>query len=201
MICATFSATPITTGDEMVNVLREDVIAEEMIKRGIVLNPAIDVSQTGGLTANQWLIKEALKKREELASAYRDLGVNINPLLLIQLPNDTTETNTADDNTIKEEVMEYLKVMYNITTDNGKLAVWLSNEKENLANLEAPDNLTEVLLFKQAIALGWDCPRAAVLLIFRKLESFTFTMQTIGRILRMPEQKYYTKDVLKMFPL
>ena len=63
--------------------------------------------------------------------------------------------------------MEYLKVMYNITTDNGKLAVWLSNEKENLANLEAPDNLTEVLLFKQAIALGWDCPRAAVLLIFR----------------------------------
>lgn len=192
------SATPITTGDEMVNVLREDVIAEEMIKRGIVLNPAIDVSQAGGLTANQWLIKEALKKREELASAYRDLGVKINPLLLIQLPNDTTETNTADDNTIKEEVMEYLKVMYNITTDNGKLAVWLSNEKENLANLEAPDNLTEVLLFKQAIALGWDCPRAAVLLIFRKLESFTFTMQTIGRILRMPEQKYYTKDVLNM---
>ena len=192
------SATPISTGDEMVNVLREDVIAEEMIKRGIVLNPAISESQSDGLTANQWLIKEALKKREELALAYRDLGVNINPLLLIQLPNDTSETNTADDNTIKEEVMEFLKAKYNITADNGKLAVWLSNEKENLANLEASDNLTEVLLFKQAIALGWDCPRAAVLLIFRKLESFTFTMQTIGRILRMPEQKYYTKDVLNM---
>ena len=192
------SATPITTGDEMVNVLREDVIAEEMIKNGIVLNPAIDVSRSDGLTANQWLIKEALNKRNELAAAYRELGVGINPLLLIQLPNDSSEANTAEDNTIKEEVIEYLRAMHDITTDNGKLAVWLSNEKENLINLEAPDNLTEVLLFKQAIALGWDCPRASVLLIFRKLDSFTFTMQTIGRILRMPEQKYYSKEALNM---
>ena len=192
------SATPITTGDEMVNVLREDVIAEEMIKSGIVLNPAIDVAHSGGLTANQWLIKEALNKRNELATIYKEVGVNINPLLLIQLPNDSSESNTTEDNTIKEEVMEYLRAMHDITTENGRLAVWLSNEKENLANLEAPDNLTDVLLFKQAIALGWDCPRAAVLLIFRKLDSFTFTMQTIGRILRMPEQKYYAKDALNM---
>lgn len=192
------SATPVTTGDEMVNVLREDVIAEEMIKNGIVLNPAIDVSRSDGLTANQWLIKEALNKRNELAAAYKELGVGINPLLLIQLPNDSSEANTAEDNTIKEEVIEYLRAMHDITTENGKLAVWLSNEKENLVNLEAPDNLTEVLLFKQAIALGWDCPRAAVLLIFRKLDSFTFTMQTIGRILRMPEQKYYSKEALNM---
>ena len=192
------SATPVTTGDEMVNVLREDVIAEEMIKNGIVLNPAIDVSRSDGLTANQWLIKEALNKRNELAAAYKELGVGINPLLLIQLPNDSSEANTAEDNTIKEEVIEYLRAMHDITAENGKLAVWLSNEKENLDNLEALDNLTEVLLFKQAIALGWDCPRAAVLLIFRKLDSFTFTMQTIGRILRMPEQKYYSKEALNM---
>lgn len=192
------SATPITTGDEMVNVLREDVIAEEMIKSGIVLNPAIDVAHSDGLTANQWLIKEALNKRDELAAAYKEIGAGINPLLLIQLPNDSSEANTDEDNTIKEEVIEYLRAMHDITTENGKLAVWLSNEKENLENLEAPDNLTEVLLFKQAIALGWDCPRAAVLLIFRKLDSFTFTMQTIGRILRMPEQKYYSKEALNM---
>lgn len=192
------SATPITRGDEMVNVMREDVIAEEMIKNGIVLNPAIDVAHSDGLTANQWLIKEALNKRNELAAAYNEIGVNINPLLLIQLPNDSSEANTAEDNTIKEEVIEYLRAMHDITNANGKLAVWLSNEKENLSNLEAPDNLTDVLLFKQAIALGWDCPRAAVLLIFRKLDSYTFTMQTIGRILRMPEQKYYSKDTLNM---
>ena len=67
-----------------------------------------------------------------------------------------------------------------------------------MEGLENPDNMTEVLLFKQAIALGWDCPRAAVLLIFRKLQSNQFTIQTVGRILRMPEQKFYKNDLLNV---
>ncbi len=78
------------------------------------------------------------------------------------------------------------------------MAVWLANEKSNLAGLERPDNLAKVLLFKEAIALGWDCPRAAVLLIFRKLQSEQFTIQTVGRILRMPEQRHYPKEVLNI---
>ncbi len=88
--------------------------------------------------------------------------------------------------------------MCDITEENGKLAVWLSNEKSNLAGLEKPDNLAQVLLFKEAIALGWDCPRAAVLLIFRKLQSDRFTIQTVGRILRMPQQKHYPNDLLNV---
>lgn len=78
------------------------------------------------------------------------------------------------------------------------MAIWLSKEKANLANLEKKDNIAEVLLFKQAIALGWDCPRAAVLLIFRKMQSDTFTIQTVGRILRMPEQRFYTDNALNV---
>ena len=58
--------------------------------------------------------------------------------------------------------------------------------------------MAQVLLFKEAIALGWDCPRAAVLLIFRKLSSDQFTIQTVGRILRMPEQHHYTDDRLNV---
>lgn len=190
------SATPITRGDEMVTVYRDEVIREEMIKEQVVLNPQIDVSKTGGLTATEWLIQEALSKRKELAAAYAKLGVKINPLLLIQLPNDNSENNTTDDETIRQEVVACLDATYGINTNNGKLAVWLSGEKTNLEGIESFDNLTEVLLFKQAIALGWDCPRAAVLLIFRKVESFTFTTQTVGRIMRMPEQKYYTEPSL-----
>lgn len=190
------SATPITRGDEMVTVYRDEVIREEMIKEQVVLNPQIDVSKTGGLTATEWLIQEALSKRKELAAAYAKLGVKINPLLLIQLPNDNSENNTTDDETIRQEVVACLDATYGINTNNGKLAVWLSGEKTNLEGIESFDNLTEVLLFKQAIALGWDCPRAAVLLIFRKVDSFTFTTQTVGRIMRMPEQKYYTEPSL-----
>jgi type III restriction enzyme len=189
------SATPITNGDQMVNISREKVIHEEMIKEGIILNPAIDAANDG-LTLNQRLTKLAIKKREEIAEAYKKLGVNINPLLLIQLPNDTSENLSSEEQTIADGVTNYLDTMCNINVNNGKLAIWLSGKKENLDGIEKNDNLTEALLFKQAIALGWDCPRAAVLLIFRKLDSVQFSVQTVGRILRMPEQKFYTDDLL-----
>jgi type III restriction enzyme len=190
------SATPKSRPDEKVTVHRKDVIRAEMIKEEVVLNPDLHIDGMQDSTLDEFLIKTALEKRNQLAEAYRELGVNINPLLLIQLPNDSKATMTAEDTAVAEHVRLYLDAVKGINTDNGKLAVWLSNEKTNLDNIEQPDNLTEVLLFKQAIALGWDCPRAAVLLIFRKLNSDTFTIQTVGRILRMPEQHFYTHPIL-----
>lgn len=194
------SATPKTSfPDERTKVYRQDVIAAEMIKKEVVLNPEIEVTASEEeRTLNERLIKVALEKRNQIAEAYKAEGVNINPLLLIQLPNDKKESMTVEDEKVADQVKTYLKNMYDITVENGKLAVWLSNEKENLTGLELPDNLAQVLLFKEAIALGWDCPRAAVLLIFRKLQSDQFTIQTVGRILRMPEQKHYPNELLNV---
>lgn len=190
------SATPITAHpEEKVKVHRQNVIEEQMIKEGVVINPALDFS-TPEMSLTQHLVSLALKKRNELAEAYKRLGVNINPLLLIQLPNDGSESMSTEDTSIKDEVTLYLDTIHGINTTNNRLAVWLSGEKVNVDGLEQNDNMTEALLFKQAIALGWDCPRAAVLLIFRKIESFTFGAQTVGRILRMPEQKFYQDDRL-----
>ena len=193
------SATPKTKNpNEKVRVYRQDVIAAEMIKKEVVLNPEIELDFREEQTLNQNLIKAALDKRNQIAEEYQKLGVNINPLLLIQLPNDTKETMTSEDEAVAEQVKIYLDSICGINVENGLLAVWLSKEKENLENLERKDNMTQVLLFKEAIALGWDCPRAAVLLIFRKLQSDQFTIQTVGRILRMPEQKHYPKELLNV---
>lgn len=192
------SATPKSNSDHKVTVSREEVIKEEMIKKQVVLNPDITKGYNNENELNIHLIKCALEKRRLLAEAYRKEGSNINPLLLIQLPNDSSESMSSEDIAIAEQVKTYLREIKDITTENQKLAVWLSNEKANLEGLEQPDSMTEVLLFKQAIALGWDCPRAAVLLIFRKLQSNQFTIQTVGRILRMPEQKFYKNDLLNV---
>ena len=192
------SATPKTGSDHIVTVSREEVVKEEMIKKQVVLNPDITKGYNDENELNIHLIQCALEKRRLLAEAYKKEDTNINPLLLIQLPNDTSESMTSEDAAIADQVKTYLREIKDITTDNKKLAVWLSSEKENLEGLEQPDNMTEVLLFKQAIALGWDCPRAAVLLIFRKLQSNQFTIQTVGRILRMPEQKFYKNDLLNV---
>lgn len=188
------SATPKTVvcGDvELVKVKREDVIEAEMIKKEVVLNPDIDVDANEPLSLDERLLKIALARRQDIADEYERLGINIKPLLLIQLPNDTKEAMTSEDTATYEICRQYLEACADITVANGKLAIWLSNEKENLDGLEKNDNLAQVLLFKEAIALGWDCPRAAVLLIFRKLKSDQFTIQTVGRILRMPEQRHY----------
>lgn len=183
------SATPLYQSDYGYTIKRNDVVEAEMIKQGVILNPALDAHNQHGQSLNQVLMELAVKKREEIVEAYKKMGVKINPLLLIQLPNDT-KTESVLDNQIREEV-EILLEVKGITTKNNRLAVWLSNNKINLDSIEAPDSMVDVLLFKQAIALGWDCPRAAVLLIFREIQQETFTIQTVGRILRMPEQKHY----------
>ena len=159
-------------------------------------NLLIRDTEQHALTVNQRLLQRALRKRDELAAAWQEYGIN--PLLLVQLPNDTKEALGDDERKIADEVKAYLTdPAIDISEENGRLAVWLSKEKSpNLADIVRSDDPTRVLLFKQAIALGWDCPRAAVLLIFRDLKSLVFTTQTVGRILRMPQQHFYTDDRL-----
>ena len=188
------SATPITVGCPLIDVPREKVIAEEVIKKGIYLNPQLHGSDNQEVSLNIHLLEAALKRRNALAKAYHEYGIN--PLLLIQLPDDKHDSLSANEKKLIEAIKTYLDVKKNINVENNKLAIWLSGVKENVLGNEKKDCITEVLLFKQAIALGWDCPRAAVLLIFRDLHSMTFTIQTVGRILRMPDLHHYTNDMM-----
>ena len=195
------SATPDYPKDnnyEKIVIDRHDVVKEEMIKKDVMLNPDVDTqkAEDEGLGIEGYLLKLALLKREELKARYAKIGGMINPLLLIQLPNDNKKVS-ADDNKIVDIVKTYLALpQIDITEANGKLGVWLSEDKKNIDDIAKDDNLTEVMLFKEAISKGWDCPRAAILLIFRKTDSRKFTIQTVGRILRMPQQKYYSDDTL-----
>ena len=175
---------------EIKKISLNEVKAEEMIKSEIAVNPEFMEIKVGLKSADELVIGQALKKREELAAMYKKEGTGINPLVLIQLPDKKSDMTDK-----KEEVLKILKDKFNITEENGKLAVWLSEDKsDTLVNIEKNDNEVEMLIFKQAIALGWDCPRASILVIFRESKSFVFTIQTIGRIMRMPELKYYLKE-------
>lgn len=185
------SATPHLTDKvaEIEKVRLADVKEEEMIKSEITINPEFLDIEVGRNSADEIVIQQALKKRAELVKMYTKEGANINPLVLVQLPDNKSNLISK-----KEAIVEILSNK-GITEANGKLAVWLSEEKsDNLPNIEKNNSEVEVLVFKQAIAIGWDCPRASILVIFRESKSFTFTIQTIGRIMRMPELKYYSKE-------
>lgn len=187
------SATPHMSSDNIVRVKFEHVIKEGMIKEKISLNPNLKEDKLEGVGSEEFILREALKKREELQKKFEKIGKSdINPLLLVQLPDN----NSLDFTDKKEEIEEMLAKKFNISTSNGKMAVYLSEDKRNLENISKNDNEVEVLLFKQAIALGWDCPRAYILVLFREWHSEIFSIQTVGRIMRMPEIMRYNIEEL-----
>lgn len=198
------TATPKISGDETVPVFREHVIAEEMIKKQIAINPdaenvikgttieGFQIETSDKDTTNELLIKMALAKREQLKNYYEKEGSDVNPLLIIQLPDKRADFD------LKDEIVSILEKNHKITVNNGKLAIYLSEDKENLETITKNNSPVEVMIFKQAIALGWDCPRASILALFRDWRSIVFSIQTVGRIMRMPELKHYNIDDLNI---
>ena len=185
------SATPILK-EKISSLYRteiEDVQDEEMIKNEVLINPKIDQEVIDENSVTELVIKQSITKHLELKTMYDDEGTNINPLILVQLP--PSRKGIIDK---KDEIIDEYK-RHGKTVGNGKLAIWMSDDKTpNLPNIEKNNSEVDVLLFKQAIAIGWDCPRAAILVVFRETKKLEFTIQVIGRIMRMPEQKHYSKN-------
>jgi len=175
---------------------RQDVVQEQMIKKSVRLNIGLDPEQQNGENVHIHLLRTAFQKKQELQRLYdAELGPNvINPLLLIQLPSDNAALS-EEDKSIRDVLVGLLSNEYDVSTNNGRLAIWLSGERDT-DGLEAPNALQDVLIFKQAIAQGWDCPRAAVLVSYRPVQNVDFGIQTVGRILRMPHQRHYESDDL-----
>lgn len=202
------SATPKIASDEVVTVYRQKVVEEEMIKKRIAINPDfkntvlqqmpsgdIKVQSDAEESTNEFVIRTALEKRNELDKQFSEENSSVNPLMLIQLPD-----RRQGQMDFKDEIIDILKDNHNITIENGRLAIYLSGDdnKKNLATIRKKDCPVEVMIFKQAIALGWDCPRASILVLFRDWRSIIFSIQTVGRIMRMPELKHYDSDDLNV---
>jgi type III restriction enzyme len=173
-----------------------DVIKSGLIKEETVVNAEIGTYKDIAKSTDDALIAAALAKRKDLLGRYKKTGVQINPLVLIQLPSER-DTLSAVDLSMKERLIKLLKDEYDITFENGKLAMWLTGvNKENLEGITDPNNKAEVLIFKTAIAKGWDCPRADILVMLREIQSIIFKVQTVGRIMRMLELKHYADQEL-----
>jgi type III restriction enzyme len=121
------------------------------------------------------------------------LDANVTPLILIQLPD--RKTNTED---ILRERVEKILDSHGISVKKQNLGIHLSGHHENLEDIKKNDSEIRVLIFKQALALGWDCPRAQILVLFRVWKSVVFSIQTVGRIMRMPEpdKGHYENNIL-----
>jgi type III restriction enzyme len=186
------SPTEISLGTAgWVEVPASDVIEEGLIKKEIIINPSIDGLSENEKDSQEVVLEAAFQKREEIQKIYDEMNVDINPLVLIQIPN-------ADAGEAKLSAVIDFLAQKDVTEGNGKLAIWLNDHSssENLDFVSLNTSSIQFLVFKQAIDTGWDCPRAHILVKFRESKSETFEIQVVGRILRMPEQKHYANDIL-----
>jgi type III restriction enzyme len=190
------SATPQTNG-VTVEVDRINVVREGLIKEKIIFQTEEDLTRKEfvGMDQDDILLTLAYNKRIELVKLYKKLGVEISPLVMIQLPNDDKAKKDAIGSTKHDLIVSFLKSK-GVFED--EIAVWLSEDKVNLKDIEKNDSPVAYLLFKQAAATGWDCPRASVLVMFREIKNPTFAIQTVGRILRMPLGTHFPKPELNL---
>ena len=171
---------------EIIDIPEEEVIAAGLIKKMLVINQDFPQTiETEDQTA--FLLEKALGKQRELRAAFLQNDTDINPLIVIQIPNKSES--------LQDGVERYLETQ-GLTYENGQLAVWLSDQHENLEGIDEPNATTSAVIIKQAVATGWDCPRAHILVKLRDNMDETFEIQTIGRIRRMPEAKHYESDLL-----
>lgn len=170
----------------MIDIPEEDVIAEGLIKKLLIINENFEqhINVDDQIT---YLLDKAIDKQLELHSEYIKQKAEINPLIIVQIPNKS--------DALLNRVEEYFESK-GITYENNLLAVWLSDKKQNLKDIEEPNAESIAVIIKQAVATGWDCPRAQILVKLRDNMSETFEIQTIGRIRRMPEAKHYENDLL-----
>ena len=171
---------------EIIDIPEEEVIAAGLIKKMLVINQDFPQTiETEDQTA--FLLEKALGKQRELRAAFLQNDTDINPLIVIQIPNKSES--------LQDGVERYLETQ-GLTYENGQLAVWLSDQHDNLEGIDEPNATTSAVIIKQAVATGWDCPRAHILVKLRDNMDETFEIQTIGRIRRMPEAKHYQSDLL-----
>jgi len=171
---------------EFIQIDELDVINEGLITRALYINENV-TNNTELTNEHEYLLDLAIEKQKAIRKEYRNNEISINPLIIIQIPNNSDELIEQMESILEEKGYSY---------KNKSVAIWLADRKENIDNIS--DNNAEpiILIMKQAISTGWDCPRAKILVKLRNNMSEDFETQTIGRIRRMPQAHHYDNLLL-----
>ncbi|MEC9433961.1 MAG: DEAD/DEAH box helicase family protein [Pseudomonadota bacterium] len=161
-----------------VTVSREAVVRAGLNKIGLMVgvlrfkeeDRALIDTEAATLTAG-WsqhsFIKDKLAKK----------GISLTPLMLVQV-EDQQEGKEDPVARVKERLIE-------IGVPETAIAVHTSGEPDPAFHTLAYDPEIEVLVFKLAVATGFDAPRAWTLVSVRPSRGRDFGLQIVGRIMRV----------------
>ena len=132
-------------------------------------------------------IKESSDAWEAYARKQGDARV-VKPLLVLQVPN------TPDPEEIGRALSTILENWPELQGD-ALAHVFGEHSEQTFGPYKVPyispervqdSEWVRVLIAKDAISTGWDCPRAEVMMSFRKAQDRTHITQLLGRIVRSP---------------
>lgn len=170
-------ATGYTVGEpaDWASVSRSDAVEAGLLKRGVrmVRFVARDGDTAQLVDFERLALRECAALHRRIQGELRELGVALTPLMLVQVP---------DGKAAQEEARRHL--VEALGFDASAVRVHTADEPDpDLLSL-AQDPTVEVLVFKMAVALGFDAPRAFTLAALRGARDVDFGVQVIGRIVR-----------------
>lgn len=165
-----------------------EVTGREIDREGMIKMP-LNLETKGGTDWHATLAA-SLAKLNELqteADAYRaESGRYIRPIMLVQVERTGKDQQEAGFIHSKD-VRDWL---LNAGLDEAEVAIKTAeqndlNQPEN-QDLLSPQNRVRVIITKQALQEGWDCPFAYVLCSLAASSNMNAMTQLVGRILRQP---------------
>ena len=182
------TATPDTVktpSNVLHSVSAAELKAEEMIKLPIVLETEPNWQQC---------LADAIARREELhnlADEERRRGANyLRPVVLIQSEPRRQGIETLDFDRVKQELIDNHRIpaeeIIVATGEEKGLEKIDKDYQHGIADEACP---VKYVITQRALAEGWDCPFAYILVSMASLHSATAVEQLLGRVLRQPEAK------------
>lgn len=184
-----------------VPVKADDVRESGLLKDRIVINyPA------GGGQAEMTLLDEAATRWQTMRKSWQaycrgEGEPEVRPILVVQVEDGNekllTKTNLGATLAALEKVLgRRLK--------EGEVAHTFNEVGDHeidgrcVRHIEASriedDPKINVVLFKMSLSTGWDCPRAEVMMSFRRAQDHTYIAQLLGRMVRAPLARRVEKD-------
>lgn len=175
-----------------------NVPADDVRKSGLLKDRVLIHHPETAATAEMSLLEEAARRWAEMTAGW---GAYCNeqgdstvwPILVVQVENASagkvTRTNLSSVlDTIEKAIGRSLKEgeVAHAMHDSGDLDIDGRKVTKVEASRIEEDKAIGVVIFKTSLSTGWDCPRAEVMMSFRKAEDHTYIAQLLGRMVRTP---------------
>ncbi len=159
---------------------------EQMIKLPILLESEPNWQQC---------LADAIARRNELQTlaeqGRRKGAAYLRPIMLIQAEKRRQGVDTLDVDRVRQELIDNHRIP-------AEEIIVATGEERGLEKIEAEyrggiaDEACPVkfVITQQALAEGWDCPSAYILVSMAALHSATSVEQLLGRVLRQPEARH-----------